>query len=146
MEHGKENFSFHILEFVHIENILDRENYYLDKLNSEYNILEYAKTMLGFNHSEKIIKKLKLRYTKTKKMRIEIFKRFSRPIKVIFNETNQILGEYSSIMVVLKVNDGSVVSYRFCLKKNIFFRLCNFRFEDFYFLKKKEKTINLCVN
>jgi group I intron endonuclease len=38
---------------------LERENYYLDILKPEYNILKYAYSMLGYKHTAKSIEKLK---------------------------------------------------------------------------------------
>jgi group I intron endonuclease len=65
--YGYSSFSITILEYIDISNlskdqikvlILEREQYYLNNLSPEYNILKIAGTTLGFKHSE--IAKLKM--------------------------------------------------------------------------------------
>lgn len=52
-KYGKENFKFEIIEVVEDEEkLIEREQYYLDTLNPEYNICEVAGSTLGFNHSK----------------------------------------------------------------------------------------------
>lgn len=57
------NFSLTILEYCNKSDLLVREQYYLNKLKPEYNILKIAGSSKGFNHSEetkaKISKALK---------------------------------------------------------------------------------------
>ena len=48
-----------ILEFCSAENCIRREQYYLNLLGPEYNILKVAGSLLGFKHSKKTIDKLK---------------------------------------------------------------------------------------
>lgn len=55
LKYGYSNFSLEILEYCNLDNILEREQYYLDKLKPEYNILKKAGSSLGFKHSEKTI-------------------------------------------------------------------------------------------
>ncbi len=45
-------FKLEILEYCSLENLLEREQYYIDKYNPEYNILKFAGSSLGFKHSE----------------------------------------------------------------------------------------------
>src|SRR5690606_35240368 len=60
-EHGHSKFSLSILEYIDISNlskdeikklILSKEQYYIDLLNPEYNILKNAGSILGFRHKE----------------------------------------------------------------------------------------------
>jgi group I intron endonuclease len=55
------NFSFEILEYCEPKKCIEREQYYLDLLKPEYNILKNAGSPLGFKHSEesKIFEHLK---------------------------------------------------------------------------------------
>ena len=46
------NFKLEILEFCNKDEVLSREQYYLDLLKPEYNILKKAGSNLGFKHSE----------------------------------------------------------------------------------------------
>jgi group I intron endonuclease len=77
LSYGYSGFSFTILEYINISNlslpatfdrgeekenvrklILDREQYYIDSLNPEYNILKTAGSILGYNHTKDTIAKL----------------------------------------------------------------------------------------
>jgi group I intron endonuclease len=65
-KYGKNNFEFRILEET--DNLLEREQYYLDKLKPKYNIsLSAYSVMLGRKHSDKT-KKLFSRMRKGKKL------------------------------------------------------------------------------
>jgi group I intron endonuclease len=59
LKYGYSNFSLEILEYCSKDNLLERENYYLDTLKPEYNILKYAYSLLGYKHTAKSIEKLK---------------------------------------------------------------------------------------
>lgn len=58
-KYGKDAFIFEIIEVVDYKNggkltLLDREQYYINILKPEYNILQIAGSTLGYNHSEEI--------------------------------------------------------------------------------------------
>ncbi len=59
LKYGYSNFSFEILEYCTRENILAREQYYLDLLSPVYNIVEKAGSTLGYKHSEEIREKMR---------------------------------------------------------------------------------------
>lgn len=46
------NFKLDIIEFCDSEFIIEREQYYLDNLELEYNILKVARSLLGFRHND----------------------------------------------------------------------------------------------
>jgi group I intron endonuclease len=52
LKHDISNFSLEILEYCEPENAVSREQYYIDLLNPEYNILKIAGSSLGFKHSD----------------------------------------------------------------------------------------------
>jgi len=58
LKYGYDNFSLDILEYCEPNILISREQYYIDVLNSEYNILKIAGNRLGFKHSEVTIKKM----------------------------------------------------------------------------------------
>jgi group I intron endonuclease len=67
--HGYSSFSLTILEYVNITNLdnietkkllLEREQYYIDMLNPDYNILKLAGSSLGYKHSEEDLLKISL--------------------------------------------------------------------------------------
>jgi hypothetical protein len=57
LKHGYSNFILEILEYCDINNLLKREQYYLDNLKPEYNIVEKAGSTLGYKHTEETLKK-----------------------------------------------------------------------------------------
>ena len=63
IKYGYSNFSLIILEYCNKSDLLEREQYYFDKLEPQYNILKIAGSSKGFNHSDetkaKISKALK---------------------------------------------------------------------------------------
>ena len=58
LKHGYSNFSLDILEYCEPNILISREQYYIDLLNPEYNILKVAGNRLGFKHSEATIEKI----------------------------------------------------------------------------------------
>lgn len=58
-KYGFENFTLEILEYCEKENVMVREQFFIDLLIPEYNILKHAYSLLGFKHSELTISKLK---------------------------------------------------------------------------------------
>lgn len=56
LKDGYAGFRLEILEYCPILIVLDREQFYIDKLNPEYNILKIAGSNLGYKHSEASLK------------------------------------------------------------------------------------------
>lgn len=54
IKYGYSNFILEILEYCD-RDIVSREQYYIDMLNPEYNILETAGSSLGFKHSQETL-------------------------------------------------------------------------------------------
>lgn len=63
-KYGLDNFEFLILESCEDEQLLDREQYYLDTLNPEYNICTIAGNCLGIKQSEETKEKRKIANSK----------------------------------------------------------------------------------
>jgi group I intron endonuclease len=61
LEYGHSNFSLDILEYCEPNELLVREQYYLDILRPKYNILKIAGSWLGMKHSSETLLKLKNR-------------------------------------------------------------------------------------
>lgn len=59
LKHGFSNFSLEILEFCEREELLKREQYYLDNLKPQYNIVETAGSTLGYKHTPESIAKMR---------------------------------------------------------------------------------------
>ncbi|EUC27003.1 hypothetical protein COCCADRAFT_42121 [Bipolaris zeicola 26-R-13] len=56
LKHGYVGFRLEILEYCPISILLDREQFYIDNLNPEYNILKTAGSNLGYKHTEPSLK------------------------------------------------------------------------------------------
>lgn len=65
-KYGYSNFSLHILEYCEKKNALNREQYHIDLLNPEYNILKKAGSLLGYKHTTKTLDAFKNRMVSTK--------------------------------------------------------------------------------
>jgi GIY-YIG catalytic domain len=59
LKHGYSNFSLEILEYCSPDNLLKREQFYLDNLKPKYNIVERAGSTLGYKHTDESLKKMK---------------------------------------------------------------------------------------
>jgi group I intron endonuclease len=53
LKYGRVNFSLDIIEYCSYENIVKREQYYLDLFKPEYNILKVANSSFGYKHNKK---------------------------------------------------------------------------------------------
>jgi len=74
-------FSFSIVEYINIENlskaesrklILEREQYYINTLEPEFNILKIAGSSLGYKHTEESLEKLRIPRTEEAKLNISL--------------------------------------------------------------------------
>lgn len=59
LKYGYSEFSLEILEYCNQEDVLKREQFYLDSLNPEYNILKTAGSRLGSEQSEETKAKIR---------------------------------------------------------------------------------------
>ena len=60
LAHGHSNFRLEILEYCEYSKLIEREQYYIDSLKPEYNLLKIAGSRLGAKHSEEAKIKIKL--------------------------------------------------------------------------------------
>jgi group I intron endonuclease len=58
LKYGYSGFKLEILEYCEPSNCIDREQYYLDLLKPEYNILKTAGSSLGYQHLEEAKKRI----------------------------------------------------------------------------------------
>jgi group I intron endonuclease len=52
-KYGEESFKFEILEKCEVCSLIEREQYYINNLKPDYNILKIANSLKGYTHSEK---------------------------------------------------------------------------------------------
>ena len=67
LKYDYNNFKLEIVEFCNIEDIIRREQYYLDNFILEYNILKIARSLLGYKHNK--ISKAKMKRTEDNPLR-----------------------------------------------------------------------------
>ena len=58
LKHGYSNFTLEIIEYCEPSDVIDREQFYLDLLCPEYNVLKTAGSSWGFKHSEETKQKM----------------------------------------------------------------------------------------
>lgn len=61
IKHGYSNFSLEILEYCERDQVIIKEQYFVDLLQPEYNILKVVGSSLGYKHSPETIAKFKAR-------------------------------------------------------------------------------------
>lgn len=61
LKYGYSNFMLEILEYCEKSCLIEKEQYYLDLLKPEYNILSKAGSTLGFKHSEETKAKMRIK-------------------------------------------------------------------------------------
>lgn len=59
LKNGLSNFRLDILEYCDSRDVVSREQYYIDLLNPEYNILKKAYSSLGYKHTEETLEKMR---------------------------------------------------------------------------------------
>lgn len=59
LKYGFSNFQLEILEYCTLEDLLDREQFYLDTYKPVYNIATIAGSTLGYKHSQEYLNKMK---------------------------------------------------------------------------------------
>jgi len=59
LKYGHSNFIFEIVEFSQPEDVVQREQHYLDLFDFDYNVLEKADSLFGFKHSADTLEKMK---------------------------------------------------------------------------------------
>lgn len=61
IKYGYSNFILEILEYCDQDEVLLKEQYYIDNIKPEYNILNEATSSFGYKHTEKTLLKMKNR-------------------------------------------------------------------------------------
>ena len=123
-KYGEINFKFQILEECKLEELISREQYYLDNLNPEYNICKVAYSRLGTKHSEETKRKIGLKSTgrneaiskghlgkKKDRYTIEQIIKANNKSVLQFNKNGDLIKEWDSIREAsnsLKINHSCI--------------------------------------
>lgn len=103
---GYENFTFEVLEECTVENLINREQFYLDTLKPQYNILKIAGSSLGIKRPELSIKMIEL--NKNRVVSEETKKRTSDTLKQIGHKPTADCTEKSMQILRKKVLQYSI--------------------------------------
>jgi len=120
VKYGYSNFRFEILEYCNKHDTISREQYYIDLLKPEYNILPTAGSPLGYIHTEEAKSKMRgprilttERLTKIRENISKINAKRALPVEV-FDTENGGKVEYESIRLAareLNSNDSTIRRY-----------------------------------
>ena len=88
LKYGHNAFRLDILEYCDSEELLAREQFYLDNFKPEYNLLTTAGSSLGFKHSEETLLKFKLR--KLSDEHLEHTRKLGRANLIKFNKSRRL--------------------------------------------------------
>lgn len=90
LEYNYSNFNLEILEYCNTEPLISREQYYMDLLKPEYNILKIAGSLSGFKHSAETLLKFKSRKPST------------GHVTIVISIEKKIILEYGSVRAAAK--------------------------------------------
>lgn len=126
IKYGYSNFSLDILEYCDLSVLIAKEQYYIDILNPEYNILKIAGSKLGFKHSEATKKRMSISTAKEKhpfygkkrseetKLRMSINSKTASTVKIYDINTNDSKVFISNVKAgkFLGVNERTIRDYK----------------------------------
>lgn len=130
LKYGYSNFKLDIIEYCVPSIIIEREQYYLDKLKPEYNILKIAGSLAGFKHSDSSIElmrasKLGRKRTETAKLTIAASSKQAQCVTVIDNSTGKNT-EFTSIRQAAKFINIHFSYIAKCLNKHNIYKGKNY--------------------
>jgi hypothetical protein len=110
LKYGYSEFKLEILEYCNPKELAIREQYYMDHLYPEYNVLKTAYSSLGYKHTEKTLVKI---HSNLKRLNL------SKSIKVVVtNLENNLSTEYASLTEAAKsLNTNKTLLKEYILKK-----------------------------
>lgn len=120
LEYGYSSFKLEILEYCEPNVLIEREQYYLDNLKPEYNVLKKAGSMLGFRHSEYTKKLFRITRlgrpcSEITRLKLSVNNHKSIPVILTNIKTGNII-KFSSISKAAQFLDVSVTSVRKFIK------------------------------
>lgn len=110
LKYGYSEFKLEILEYCNPKELAIREQYYMDHLYPEYNVLKTAYSSLGYKHTEKTLVKI---HSNLKRLNL------SKSIKVVVtNLENNLSTEYASLTEAAKsLNTNKTILKEYIFKK-----------------------------
>jgi len=115
IKYGYSNFQLEILEYCEPSNCIDREQYYIDLLKPEYNILKTAGSKLGSKHSVETRNKISLSLIGNKR---SVGGPRSLIPCIVLDVTTNVSTRYKSVTLAAEGVGSSPKAVRKYLKKN----------------------------
>nr|YP_009750534.1 GIY-YIG endonuclease [Tolypocladium cylindrosporum]QIJ60539.1 GIY-YIG endonuclease [Tolypocladium cylindrosporum] len=114
------NFRLEILEYSEINDLIKLEQYYIDLLKPEYNILPQAGSTLGYKHTLASLNKLKnYKPTSEALAKLRLAKTLSGTVLVVINKKNNNITKYPSIREAARNLNVTHAGLMYCMNKNI---------------------------
>jgi GIY-YIG catalytic domain len=114
------NFKLEILQYCTHNDLIKWEQYYIDTLNPEYNILKVARSNLGFKHSAKTINKLKnYKPSSVALMKLRLAKELSGNIVIVINKKKGNITKYPSVRKAARELNVTSGALEYCMDNNI---------------------------
>lgn len=122
LKYGYSSFKLEILEYCESNTLIKREQYYLDNLKPEYNVLKKAGSVLGFKHSEYTKKLFSITRigrlcSETTRLKLSINNHKSIPVILTNIKTRNII-KFSSISKAAQFLNVSETTVRKFIKLN----------------------------
>ena len=109
LKYGHENFSLDILEYCEINVLIEKEQYYINYLKPEYNILKIAKSRLGHKLSEKTKKAVSIAL-RGKKYKINTLKIMTKPNAITYETKLKISSRCKGVSVKVYGKSNNLVN------------------------------------
>lgn len=122
LKYGYSSFKLEILEYCDINNLLNREQYYIDTLKPKYNVLKKAGSWLGSKHSEstkRLFSIIRLGHRPSEATRLKMIANNHKSIPIML--TNVKTGntiKFPSISKTGQFLGVSETTVRNCIKQN----------------------------
>ncbi len=140
LKYGTSNFSLDILEYCEPNILISREQYYIDTLNPEYNILKIAGSRLGCKHTFKTKKAMSVAGRRSKFINTSVTTITDTELKLslrtqcikvkVFDNSNNLVKEFASIKLAAKYFNLSYLTIFKIFKTGISYDNFIYRFES----------------
>lgn len=120
LKYKYDDFKLEILEYSNTNNLIKLEQYYIDLLKPEYNILPQAGSTLGHKHTLATINKLKsYKPTPETLIKLRLAKILSGNVLVVINKKNNNITKYPSIREAARNLNVTHTGLIYCMDRNI---------------------------
>lgn len=120
LKHDYSNFKLEILLYCNDNDLIKWEQYYIDLLNPEYNILKVAGSTLGFKHSLETINRLKnYKPSSVALIKLRLAKASLGNIVIVVNKNDGNITKYPSVREAARGLNVTHAGLEYCMDKNI---------------------------